>query len=641
MYYILHYDVAALIISITVLLHYFIRRNVKTKITFFFLVMMSLQLITGGLDIITALMIDGIIPSSRVSLYIWNMLYLLSFNALTPVFLSYFIYMTKGNSEQWSKLDYLKIWGPYSIDIILILSTPWTDAAFYVDENLNYGHHWPFYVIYAMSILYMFITIGQMYVYRNRVKKQQIIVVDFYIIVTLLSIIVQMIIPNLLVIQFFVSIAFFLVYLSLENPDNYVDRSVGILNREGYILSLRGAIDRKKSFRLIGIYLSGLRYLNETIGVENKKTLIREVVDFLGSLNGQYNLFRLSNTKFVVMIEDSSETEKIILDSISQRFASPFEVNKTDVPLVPSMAIMRCPEDADVLDNIIDLMDYSMNELVDNTEINIIYSGADVVSKRHREGRILQILNRAILEQDFEIYYQPIYSVTEKRYTSAEALLRLKNSDIGYISPEEFIPIAEKNGMILDIGEFVFKSVCEFIIDNEIQQYGIQQIHINLSVVQCMQDDLAKRFIDIMRSLGLPSHRIKLEVTETAAVVSSASLCMNMNALYDEGIMFALDDYGTGFSNAISLIEYPYNTIKIDKSVVWAAMDNENAKKVLYHTVSMLKDLNMSIVAEGVETYEQTIILSDMGVDYLQGYYYSKPISQKEFIELVSVDLKS
>lgn len=152
---------------------------------------------------------------------------------------------------------------------------------------------------------------------------------------------------------------------------------------------------------------------------------------------------------------------------------------------------------------------------------------------------------------------------------------------------------------------------------------------------------MAERFIDIMRQLGLPSHRIKLEVTETAAVVSSASLSMNMKALYDEGIMFALDDYGTGFSNAISLIEYPYNTIKIDKSVVWAAMDNENAKKVLYHTVSMLKDLNMSIVAEGVETYEQTIILSDMGVDYLQGYYYSKPISQKEFIELVSVDLKS
>ena len=146
--------------------------------------------------------------------------------------------------------------------------------------------------------------------------------------------------------------------------------------------------------------------------------------------------------------------------------------------------------------------------------------------------------------------------------------------------------------------------------------------------------------LDIMSELELPSHRIKLEVTETAAVVSSASLSMNMNALHDAGIMFALDDYGTGFSNAISLIEYPYSTIKIDKSVVWAAMENDDAKKVLAHTVSMLKDLNMSIVAEGVETYEQTEELISMGVDYLQGYYYSRPISGKDFIELVSIDLK-
>ena len=113
-----------------------------------------------------------------------------------------------------------------------------------------------------------------------------------------------------------------------------------------------------------------------------------------------------------------------------------------------------------------------------------------------------------------------------------------------------------------------------------------------------------------------------------------------MNALSECGIKFALDDYGTGFANAISLIEYPYSTIKVDKSVVWAAMDSDEAKKVLTHTVAMLKSLKMSIVAEGVETYEQSEELIAMGFDYLQGYYYSKPISGKDFIELVSIDLK-
>ena len=640
MNYILHYDIAALIISVTVILHHFIRRNVKTKAATLFVVMMILQLTTATLDIVTALMIDKAIPATVTSMYVWNALYLLTFNAITPVFLCYLLYITKGDDKTWTKLDYVKVWGPYAIDFIFIVSTPWTDAVFYVDENLNYGHHWPFYIIYAISIMYLFIGAYQIVRNRHNVKKQQIIVVIFFISVTIGSIVIQMFIPNLLIIQFFTSIAFFLIYLSLENPDNYIDSSVGILNREGYILTVRAALDRKKSFRLVGVYLSGLRYLNETIGVENKKRLIRDIVKFLSTLNGSRNVFRLSNTKFVIFLEDDKELEKIIINSINERFETPFEVNKTDVPLSPTMAILRCPEDADALDNVMDLMDYSMNELVENTEAGIIYAGEDVVTKRHREGRILQILNRSILEQDFEMYYQPIFSVADRRYNSAEALLRLKSSDIGYISPDEFIPIAEKNGMILDIGEFVFRSVCKFIIDNNVARYGIEQIHINLSVVQCMQDDLAEKFLDIMSELELPSHRIKLEVTETAAVVSSASLSMNMNALHDAGIMFALDDYGTGFSNAISLIEYPYSTIKIDKSVVWAAMENDNAKKVLAHTVSMLKDLNMSIVAEGVETYEQTEELISMGVDYLQGYYYSRPISGKDFIELVSIDLK-
>jgi len=155
-----------------------------------------------------------------------------------------------------------------------------------------------------------------------------------------------------------------------------------------------------------------------------------------------------------------------------------------------------------------------------------------------------------------------------------------------------------------------------------------------------MQENLAEKFLNIMKELELPSEFIKLEVTETAAVVSSACLSMNMNALVDQGVKFALDDYGTGFSNAVSLIEYPYNTIKIDKSVVWAAMDNENAKKVLKHSISMLKSLEMNIVAEGVETLEQANELAEMGCDFFQGFYYSKPIPGEAFLEFVKKQIK-
>lgn len=636
MNYVLHYDIAALVICLTVLFHHFTRRRVKTKVTKIFLILIYLQMLSGTLDIVTSLMIDRVLQVSLPWMYFWNIVYLLSFNIVTPVFICYLIHITRGNA-QWSVRDYILVWVPYMVDVMLIVSSPITHGAFYIDENLNYGHNWSFYIVYGISIIYLMVAIWRVHKYRYNIKRYHRVMVYFYIVATILSVVVQMIMPDILIIHFAVSVSFFLVYLSLENPDSYIDSSVGVFNREGYILTLRGEVDSKNKFRLIGVYLSGLRYLNETIGVENKKALIGEITNFLASLNGRDKVFRLSNTKFVVLAEDDDELEQSIVDSITERFVTPFEVNNTDVPLEPALAILRYPEDADNLDNIMDLLDYSMNELMENTERTVIYAGEDVVSKRHREGRILQIMTKAIHDKDFEMFYQPIYSVEHKRYDSAEALLRLKNSDIGYISPEEFIPIAEKNGMILEIGEFVFENVCQFIMKNKVWKHGIDHIHINLSVVQCMQDDLAEKFLDVMREVDLPPHRIKLEVTETAAVVSSTSLSMNMNALHEAGIMFALDDYGTGFSNAISLIEYPYNTIKIDKSVVWAAMENENAKKVLGHTVAMLKSLNMSIVAEGVESYEQSEELIAMGCDYLQGYYYSKPISGEDFLELVSL----
>ncbi len=259
----------------------------------------------------------------------------------------------------------------------------------------------------------------------------------------------------------------------------------------------------------------------------------------------------------------------------------------------------------------------------------------ELLNKKHREDQVLRAIKTALKERTFQVFYQPIYSVEKQRYTAAEALVRMSNTKLGFISPEEFIPIAERNGMILEIGEFVFRTVCEFMVQERIWEKGIENIHVNLSVVQCMQERLAQNFLEIMKEYDLPCNRIHLEVTETVAVVSSKCLNVNMHRLIENGVQFALDDYGTGFSNATSLVDYPYDIIKIDKGVVWAAMENDNAMKVLSHSVDMIKSLNKNIVAEGVETLEQANQLKHMGCDYFQGYYYSKPVSGTDFVSLL------
>lgn len=639
MNYIIHYDIAGFVLMLAILFHYLVRKRIKTKVTTVFLMLTCCQVIATVLDVVTALMIDDVIVASVPALYFWNMVYLMACNTIAPLFLCYLIYTIRIDRKM-SFQERMMIWFPLLIDYVLILTTPLTKAVFYIDAEGNYKHNNLFFVLYIISIIYLIIAAILVAKNKEQLVNMQQNIVYVYIGVTIISVVVQVFISNLLIIQFAASITFFLVYLSLENQDDYVDKKLGIYNREGFNLSMAVSLEGKKKFRLIGIYIQGLKFLNETIGVENKQIIIHDISEFLCGLNGSGNVYRLSNTKFVIKIEDDSEKEKQIIDRITDRFNDTFDVNNVTVPLVPAMAILCCPDDADTLDNVVDLMDYSLNELVENSDVLLLRASEKSVAKKQREGQVLQVLTKAIHDDGFEMYYQPIYEVDKKRFTSAEALVRIKNTEIGFIGPDEFIPLAEKNGMILELGEFVFKTVCRFIKDNQIWKYGIEHIHINLSVVQCMQENLAEKFINIMKELELPSERIKLEVTETAAVVSSACLSMNMNTLVDQGIKFALDDYGTGFSNAVSLIEYPYNTIKIDKSVIWAAMDNENAKKVLKHSISMLKSLEMNIVAEGVETLEQANELAEMGCDFFQGFYYSKPIPGDAFIEFVKKQVK-
>lgn len=634
--FIIHYDVAAMILIVTILVHYYCKKTLDTKPSKLFAIMLWVHLCATILDIGTALMIDNGQNLSMGTLYFWNSIYCIMCYGTTPIYLGYLIYTTKGLSNKWSVWDYLKVCGPIVLDIVFVVTTFFTKFVFYFESDGSYHHGPGFYILYGNAILYFILAVVQTYRYRTRLRQEQRITVYFYSLLNVAAVLVEMYSLYYLITRFIMSVSIMLIYFAVENPEDYKDKKLEIFNREGFVLGLNNALSRSKPFRLMGIHIEGLNYLNETIGEENRDMLLKEVVEFLCHIGGKRDVYVIGNAEFVIRFENDAFSEECLVQAIQKRFETPFPVGNMDVLLSAYMAVIRYPEDADTLDNMIDLLEYALNEAVAEKERRVVYANEDILKKKRRETQILHLMKKALHEKSFEVYYQPIFSVKEKRYTAAEALIRMPQTEIGFISPEEFIPIAEKNGLILEIGEFVFRTVCEFMVREQIWEKGIEHIHVNLSVVQCMQEKLAQNFLSIMDENHLPCKRISLEVTETAAVVSSECLSMNMNKLVEQGVQFALDDYGTGFSNATSLIEYPYQTIKIDKGVVWAAMENENAMKVLTHSVAMIKSLRMDIVAEGVETMEQAEQLCEMGCDYFQGYYYSKPVRQEEFVSLLN-----
>lgn len=244
------------------------------------------------------------------------------------------------------------------------------------------------------------------------------------------------------------------------------------------------------------------------------------------------------------------------------------------------------------------------------------------------------ILNEGIREQRFEMYYQPIYDVKRGMYCSAEALIRLNDPEYGFIPPGLFIPSAERRNMILPIGSFVLDSVFRFAARDDFEQLGLEYVELNLSVEQLIQDNLVPEIQSLQEKYNISSMRINLEITESAAGVQSKVGLQNIMDLRSRMFTFSLDDYGTGYSNIQRAVELPLSLVKIDKSII-DRVETPKGESMVRSTIQMMHEIGFGVVCEGVETQAQYRILERLGSDYIQGYYFAKPMCEADFVEFL------
>ena len=631
MQYVIHYDVAAMVIILTIMLHFENKRTIRTRFTMFFKVLLRIALMSAVLDLQTSITISY---SDHVPVwinYILNQALHLSFVASTTVYFAYIIYFTKEKNEIGIK-DKLFIYVPISGVVALVLTTSITKLVFYFDQTGHYHRGPLMWFVYGMAALYTLFGLIHTLRYSSRLTIAQKKMVFFFSTGTMAAIVLQVIKSELMIVHFMMAIVCLLVYLSLENPEDYTEKRFGTFNYMAFLEIMTEHFDKHKKFQVLGIQVEGLQYLKETMGVSCTEIVLKEVAEYLMKEVGEDNVYYISETRFGILDQREKECWEKLITDIRARFSLPFCINKLELSLSVSMAMIAYPDNVEQLEDAIDILSFSLNKAGDSNSNKVIFEHMESLSEARREHKLMQVMKNALRKNNFMVYYQPIFSVKEKRYTSAEALIRLIDPELGFISPDEFIPLAERCGLILEIGEFVFRQVCQFIRDARVWERGINFIDVNLSAVQCMQEHLYKQLIGIMDEYGLDYRYINLEVTETAALYSGDAFQNNMMRLMECGVKFSLDDYGTGYSNLENLIKYPFYTIKLDKSMVWGAMESEKAMCALKHTISMIGEMKNLIIAEGVETKEQAQMLAEMGCDYFQGYYYSKPVNKKDFL---------
>lgn len=628
------YDICALVLLVLVLILHEVRRHMAIHRNHVFMCMVFLEILTVLANMAGKWMLTGFDnPSLEQIKIVLGFSYALQY--AIPIVLLYYMIVWSGRTLKSSKVSLVLISVPIMVYMVEVIRNFTASHLLYFNEDYGFLETSEIAVLNGMSVYCMLLGLVYGVRFARAGSFRKIYAMALVVILTAVATFLQASMPDLVFIDFVVAFGILVLYLVAQNPSDMLDSNTQVLNRDMMDELLRVDILSERNFDLIVLALDDFKFVNKTFGVAVGDIMLMQVANFLQDLTTKSRVFRYGSDQFALQVWNGEVKVEKLLDDITERFRHPWITEDVSVMMSTTITCVSYPEDGNRLASLIDVIDYSILSAKGQGRGKVVFARDMDLHSLRKEKAIEKAIEQAMDRDTIEVYYQPIYNTEKKCYTSAEALVRLHDDMLGNISPEVFIPIAEKNGMIVKLGTMIFEKVCRFISENNIKESGIEYIEVNVSVVQCMQRDFVENLMETMEYYHIAPEQINLEVTETAAANSISILQENIEKLYARGISFSLDDYGSGYSTLGYLHQFPFQIIKLDKAMVWDAFANERAGITLKHTVGMLKELKVHIVAEGVETQEQQMHLSNIGCDYLQGWYYSKAIPEQEFAELI------
>ncbi len=636
-----YFDICAVILMAVLLFSVISRKMTSGSINHIFLTLIGINLLSAMFDIWAVVMDRSVDPTiyDMTQRYVSHSLYLLFHNIATFV---YFLYII-GITDTWHKIRYKRlsagiIGGAYLFLILLLVINPFTDHMFAFDESGRYVRGALFPLLYAYAFSVMLGGVLWLIKYRRLLIRTRFFALLMMYLFGALTIAIQFINPQLLLEMFGAAISLLYITIVIHKPEDRIDSVTRLIKYEAYAVDMKKKFANGRHVTSIITNISNFGALNSILGYDGMNSLLKMIADELVGINrdlkARGELYYLDRGRFRFVLDtEKKELIETAAERINAFLKHGVNVNGMELNLVTYVCITRCPEDVPDFKT---LMLFG-NDIHNRTPYTGQVLQASVIAEKHPFGlgnELNEIIDRAISDRRFTVYYQPIYSTTEKRFVSAEALLRLKDEQYGFIPPDLFITAAEHSGAIHKIGDIVMEEVCRFISGDGFEKLGLEYIEVNLSVVQCMSHDLTDKILNTVRKYGVSPERINLEITETAEDYAQNIMTENIEKLHRAGFSFSLDDYGTGYSNITRVSSLPLKIVKLDKSFVNPS-DNPRMWIVLQSTVKMLKSMNMEIVVEGVETKEMVKRFSELRCDYIQGYYFSKPIPAEDFVKFI------
>ena len=417
------------------------------------------------------------------------------------------------------------------------------------------------------------------------------------------------------------------------------DFLTGLPNRQQFqqqldkILIDGGRLQRRVAVLCVG--LDDFKGINEQFSYQAGDQLLLALADRLRGHSGRLGaLARLGGDQFALVQADieqpyeAAELAQAILDDLE----APFALDHEEIRLRATIGITLFPEDGDSTEKLLQKAEQTMTLAKSRSRNRYQFYIASVDSEMRRRRELEKDLREALAKGQFHLVYQPQISYRDHSVVGVEALIRWQHPEHGFVPPDQFIPLAEQNGTIISIGEWVLDQACRQLREWHDLGFGNLRMAVNLSTVQLHHNELPRVVNNLLQVYRLPPRSLELEVTETGLMEDISTAAQHLLSLRRSGALIAIDDFGTGYSSLSYLKSLPLDKIKIDKSFVQDLIDDDDDTTIVRAIIQLGKSLGMQVIAEGVETSEQEAYVISEGCHEGQGYLYSKPLPARELL---------
>ena len=516
----------------------------------------------------------------------------------------------------------------------LLLVNLRTGLVFYFDEAGLYCRGPLINAGYGVMGLELMLLILCALRHRRSISQPMLRVMQILPPVVVLLAVYQLFYPDVLFNGSIIVAADIILLMNFQSRRVEMDGLTCVGNRSSFYRELRLRLGGKQQFQVIAVCIRQFGTINQHYGQASGDALLYEAARWLDRVHHRGRAFRVGNVEFALLAPYTGMVAAgKLLEEVCGRFRQSWVLGQERFTLDVRFAELICTDQDWSATDILDFLKYSVGQ-ADQREDHLVRFDEAIYRQMEQRRQTLLLMRRAVEEDRFEVWYQPVYRCAGGDFTSAEALLRLRDDRGELVPPSRFIPLAEETGMLDQLSWIVLEDACRLLVSGEIP--WVQSVSINLSAQQFASDELIGRVSECLQRYQLDPGRLKLEITERVLAEDMGRMRQMMDKLAAMGVSFYLDDVGTGYSNLSGVLELPFDCIKLDHSLIAGYPDDEGSSAVVDAMLELFHTMGCQVVAEGVETERQAQAVTAKGADWIQGYYCARPMPKEALKSFLS-----